>query len=118
MIELSATDGILFFRECRGGPVRRGAIFKHKLSLAQRGEGQITKANIQNVSTNNGNNDGNISCSISSGRHRERGMTIFHNLSSALLVFLPITARVGLTQRRIKILIIAKFLIYREDDNT
>ena len=92
MIELSATRGILFFRECRGGPARRGATFQHELPLAQRGEGQITKANIQNVSTNDGNNDGNISCSISSGRHRERGMTIFHNLSSALLVFLPIAA--------------------------
>ena len=92
MIELSATDGILFFRECRGGPARRGATFQHELPLAQRGEGQITKANIQNVSTNDGNNDGNISCSISSGRHRERGMTIFHNLSSALLVSLPIAA--------------------------
>ena len=92
MLEPSATDGILFLRECQGGPARRGAIFEHKLSLAQQGNDQITKANMQSVSTNDADNDDNISCSISSGRHRERGMAIFNNLSSTLLVSLPIAA--------------------------
>ena len=92
MLEPSAKKGLLFFRECRGGPARRGAIFEHKLSLARRGNDQITKANMQSVSTNHADNDGNISCSISSGRHRERGMAIFNNLSSTLLVSLPIAA--------------------------
>ena len=90
MIELSAKDRILFFRLCRGGPARRGAIFEHKLSLARRGNDQITKANMQSVSTNDADNDGNISCSILNGRHREQGMAIFNNLSSTLLVSLPI----------------------------
>ena len=92
MLELSAKNGILFFRESQGGLSQRGATFQHKLSLAQREDDQITKASTQSVSTNNDNNDGNISCSISSGRHRVWGMTIFNKLSSALLVCLPIAA--------------------------
>ena len=102
MLELSAKRGILFFRVCRGGPTQRGAIFQHKLSLARRGNDQITKANMQSVSTNDADNNGNISCLIFSGQHRERGMAIFNNLSSTLLVSLPIAAWDPLNLRDIR----------------